>query len=228
MDDKPPHHRAEHLILTPRLEIRSARPGEGKAIYELLSAPANHVHTEVEPGISPEVYEGRILKWRDSTASGKNAFMVVCLRQDDAITQTPSGTVIGFGGFNSLPTEPMIESPGSSDLGLLGDIGILIDHRFWRRGFASEATIATIEYGFNELGVGAIWMDTKTTNEPLRKMMAFIGLESSGRAESRREGGGRSRKIEEPRSDWWVWEFGPSAWNRAKESGAAFQRRADV
>ncbi|KAI4150014.1 MAG: hypothetical protein LQ340_004317 [Diploschistes diacapsis] len=145
MDKKLPlHHPFEHSIFTPRFEVRGAHPSEGAAINELLSSPANNHFTRIEDGTTARIFEDRILEWRETAAQGKNAFVVSCFREIDTITKTPAGTIIGFGRFNSLPMEPMIESPNGADLGLLGDTGLLIDHHLQRRGFAYEATAATI------------------------------------------------------------------------------------
>lgn len=77
------------------------------------------------------------------------------------------GFLVGMGGFNSFPVEEGV---------LVGDTGVLIDHRFARRGLAVEALEAVIEYGFNELGCGKMSLETNAINEPFRALMTSMEL----------------------------------------------------
>lgn len=130
----------------------------------------------VEKDLTLEKMLPRIDKWADATAKGSSAFMVVVVRDTDEL--------IGFGGFNSLPrTEPLGDQPawkirkGSGEGTVLAaDVGISIDHRHQRRGYAKEAVCAVVEYGFEQLGCAYAHLDTQTSNEPMKALMDGLGI----------------------------------------------------
>jgi RimJ/RimL family protein N-acetyltransferase len=213
----PAHHRAYHQILTSRLVVRSAVHTDARAIYELFTSLANNPHTEIEKDLSVEVMEARIANWHEAAQKGDSAFMVIILRDPSSpppLTEDGSppreigayGAQIGFGGFNAFKEGPPCPSD-SQRQSLLGDVGGMIDHTYWRQGYALEATSATIEYGATVLGCEYFSMDTAPWNEPWRALMRSMGL---GAVES-------SRWIERTGRNDWNWEFDREVWVRAKE-----------
>lgn len=159
-------HQSSHEITTPRLIIRSAKHSDAAGICHVLGNPLNFPHNPVDPDLTLDVFERRIAKWETATAKGDSAFMIVILRETNKI--------IGFGGFNSLPKAPALT--GSDRLELEGDTGLVIDHPFWRKGYATEAFCGTVEYGFDKLGCGHMSMDTSIQNEGWRAFMNHLGL----------------------------------------------------
>ncbi|KAJ9133294.1 hypothetical protein NKR23_g10849 [Pleurostoma richardsiae] len=141
---------------------------DADAIYHLLSDQANFPYDEVQPDLSPEVFRSRVDKWAHATAEGRSAFMVVVVRETDEL--------IGFGGFNSLPRAPALRSSHDSAEELVGDAGLVIDHQSWRKGFATEAFCATMEFSFRTLGCGHFSIDTAKEIETWRAFMKEMGL----------------------------------------------------
>lgn len=94
-----------------------------------------------------------------------------------AALSVQDGILIGMSGFNSFPVGEEGE--------LVGDVGALVDYRFKRRGFAVETLAAVFEYGFVELGVQRMSLDTAAENKPWRELMRSMGL---GKVESLRTG----------------------------------------
>jgi len=226
MSPTPPDHPTRlpsHRIETFRLIIRSGVPSDAPAIAALLSAPENNPFTPPDTG-AVEEYLGRLERWASKRAEGNFSFMVVTLRD---------GTVIGFAGFNEFrwgkPLDPSsydlstavteiatdggdgkeksdeTEEPGPKFLE--ADIGVMIDHRHWRQGYAREVVAAEVEYAFNVFGADSIACDTQLENEPWRALIRSMGLGSS---ETFRIGGRFG--------DDWIYRFGRPLWREATES----------
>lgn len=114
----------------------------------------------------------RLAAQAESTAAGKNAWVNIIYKGNEVPEgaeelRVHDGILIGMSGFNSFPVEDGV---------LVGDTGVLIDHRFARKGLAVEALEAIFEYGFNELGCGKMSMETNTINEPYRALMRSMEL----------------------------------------------------
>jgi RimJ/RimL family protein N-acetyltransferase len=206
-----PTRRPYHQINTPRLIIRSATHSDAQAIADLRGNPKNNPYMSVEPGLSAEVFQKRIVDWTASAERGENAFMVIILRKKSILAEQDSGkegTLIGFGGFNSLHRGPALDDP-TKDV-LVGDTGIMIDHLQWRKGYALEALCATVEYGLYTLGCEHITIDTRVDNEPWRGLTRSAGLEG---VEIQRNGGSE----EDPQTEW-NYRFGRNVWEKAREN----------
>lgn len=201
-DPTHPTRRETHRIETQRLIIRTAAHGDATDIAALRGNPKNNPYGSADSN-DPEVYMGRISRWRKANAEGRYAFLVILLRD--------SGRLIGFGGYNEFR---WINSSGSQtedkkdDLEV--DIGAQIDHRYWRQGYAREAVVAMLEYAFNDLGAVQISCDTNTANEPWRGLMASVGLGAKEEKQVNREGHPASGKTS------LVWRFTREYWEAAK------------
>ncbi|KUI61186.1 putative N-acetyltransferase p20 [Cytospora mali] len=166
-----------YTITSPRLTIRTAVPSDGEALVSFFTDPANFPW-EAETDLTVEKVLPRIDRWAKATEEWKSAFVVVIERESDQL--------IGFGGFNSLPyTKPLgsesIWTVAKQDgpeggMVLVADIGMSIDHRYQRRGYAREAVCALVEYGFGTLGCVYVHMDTAKDNEPFRALMRDMGI----------------------------------------------------
>ncbi|KAF0332605.1 hypothetical protein K4K61_005003 [Colletotrichum sp. SAR11_59] len=172
-----PFPQEAYTITTPRLIIRSAVPEDDEALYNLLSTPENQPFDAVQPGLSPEVMRARIGRWKPMTAAGKNAFMVVALRE--------TGEVIGNGGFNCFEddngTSVAQQDGEDGEDGVrrrpyLTDTGVVLDHRHWGKGYGRETLCAKVEYAVEELGCKVVRVETADDNKPLRALMASLGL----------------------------------------------------
>lgn len=165
-------------ITSPRLTIRTAVPSDGEALVAYFSTPANFPWP-AETGLTLEKMLPRIDRWKDATAAGKSAFMVIVVRETDQL--------IGFGGFNSLPrTEPLgskstweIRKAEGEETVLVADVGVSIDHQQQRKGYAREAVCAVVEYGFEHLGCAYAHLDTQQSNEPMKALLAGLGVKGN-------------------------------------------------
>jgi len=213
-----------YRIETPRLIIRSGVPSDAPAQAALLSAPENHPFTPPDSG-AVEEHLGRLERWASKRAEGNFAFMVVTLRD---------GTLVGFAGFNEFrwgdPLDPASydattavasegEDTGGQEEGggengaprvaglkfLEADIGVLLDYRYWRKGYGREVVAAEVEYAFDVLGADHIDCDTQMENEPWRALVRSMGL-----------GASESMRVAGRFGDDWVYRFGRPLWEEAK------------
>lgn len=151
METHSPAAASGYTITSPRITIRTAVHSDGEALVAFFTNPANFPW-EAEADLTLEKVLPRIDRWAKATAEGKSAFMVVVWTMTKK--EGPEGGMV-----------------------LAADIGMSIDHRYQRKGYAREAICASIEYGFEELGAGHVHMDTAKDNEPFRGLMRDMGIE---------------------------------------------------
>lgn len=60
------------------------------------------------------------------------------------------------------------------------ELGYVINPHFWRKGFATEAVSALIEFGFVELGLNRIYARYMVGNENSRRVMEKCGMSFEG------------------------------------------------
>lgn len=162
--------------------LRGPEVSDAAAYVAILTNPLNMEHDPLHD--SPEEftvsgYEERIARDREGIRKGENAFMAICLKNDDG----SDGPLIGMGGCPFLPA--------NAD-GRPGNTGVMIDSAYVRKGYASEALVATLDYGFDVLGFESIEQDTHEANRPYRALMQSMGLAPFGaKQEPRKDGVGR-------------------------------------
>lgn len=133
-----------------------------------MTAPENFLFEEPEKGLAVEKLRARIQKFAKMSAEGVNTFLVVELRGRNEL--------IGYGGYNTFdsvdPTEFLDQTtlPGSETH--MTDIGIIIDHKHWRKGYGLESI--SIEYAQNNLGCEVFRAETGNDNEPWRALMRAV------------------------------------------------------
>jgi RimJ/RimL family protein N-acetyltransferase/uncharacterized protein (DUF433 family) len=79
-----------------------------------------------------------------------------------------SGDLIGFVGLGSVPAA-LPFAPGV-------EVGWRLAHRFWGRGYATEAARAALGVGFRELGLDEVLAYTAVRNGRSRALMARLGM----------------------------------------------------
>ncbi|SDB63368.1 Protein N-acetyltransferase, RimJ/RimL family [Flavobacteriaceae bacterium MAR_2010_188] len=88
-----------------------------------------------------------------------------------AAIEKSSGKFIGWSGLK-LNTE--LEMNGYNDF---YDIGYRFLPEFWGKGYATESSKATLDYGFNVLNLDTIYGITHINNEASHKVLLKIGLD---------------------------------------------------
>lgn len=188
----PPHARPFHTIHTPRLLIRSCKVSDAKVLHTLRTEPLNNPFGGVrEPDITVAVQAERLADSVKTTAEGKNGWVVAIIKDpkphDEAVEalRVEEGILIGNSGFNAFPLMPTVADPSKE--AMAGNIGVMVDYRFIRKGYAIEITSAVIEYGFGELGCEMMALETNFSNGPFRAMMKNMGIEETSIVDNEEE-----------------------------------------
>lgn len=85
-----------------------------------------------------------------------------------AVVDKPSGRVIGSAGFVGRHQTML---PGPDD-----EIGYALSPAFWGRGLMPEAVRELLRYGFEELGLAAIWCGHYDFNDRSRRVVEKCGF----------------------------------------------------
>lgn len=196
--------RPSYEIQSPRLIIRTPTASDTEAFHGFLTTRENFPHEEPEKDLTLEKLRARIGRFAESAGRGENAFMVFVLRE--------TGQLIGYGGYNTFESvEPgkFLSTP-DTPLGekYMTDFGIMIDHRYWRKGYGLELLSALVEYARGELGCELFRAETDNDNEPWRALMRSAGLAATE---------GRHKASYDENIDVWVWKFDAAHWEQAKK-----------
>ncbi|EFX04305.1 gcn5-related n-acetyltransferase [Grosmannia clavigera kw1407] len=213
--------RPAHEILTPRLVLRTPTFADVDAHYCHNSTPENFPFDVRDTELTPEKARSEIERIIDKTAAGRAALLFFALRD--------TGELIGHGGYNVFQLlDPAVylgienkqdemsadSADTTTNIALaqkqyLADIGIMLDHKHWRKGFGLETLSAMVEYAQTELGCGLFRIETDLANEPWRALMRAAGL---GACES------MHKATYDKDLDVWVWKFDTTHWAQAKET----------
>ena len=149
---------------TERLILRDLLESDVDGIFELDSDPIVHQYL----GKKPIKTKGEAQKTidfikRQYEERGIGRFAVVA---------KDSGEFIGWSGlkFNTGDKETI---GNKSDF---HDIGYRLIPRFWNKGYATESSLACLEYGFNKLGYKTIVGAAEVENVGSNKVLSKIGL----------------------------------------------------
>jgi RimJ/RimL family protein N-acetyltransferase len=61
-----------------------------------------------------------------------------------------------------------------------GDIGYVLNRRYWNRGIVTEASKAMLDFGFGELGLHRIYATCDPENRPSARVMEKLGMKYEG------------------------------------------------
>lgn len=89
-----------------------------------------------------------------------------------AVDELDSGRFIGFVGFG----RPGFESFFTPCI----EIGWRMYKDFWGKGYGTEAALACLDYGFDQLGLEEIYAMTSLYNKPSERVMQKIGMSRVG------------------------------------------------
>jgi RimJ/RimL family protein N-acetyltransferase len=164
---------------TERLILRTPQVRDASIYVHINNNPLNSTYdpSPIDPSKAPEApekYQQKIPVWREDTAKGVAALMVITLPGDGSDGPEGQGinretlmkdgemmkdVVIGQTGFNELkwktaPDGKVCEKQDGSEGILVADI--LDAPNYVRKGYAKEAMVAPINYGFDACGVEAL------------------------------------------------------------------------
>jgi ribosomal-protein-alanine N-acetyltransferase len=142
-------------ILTPRLRLRRAKPGDLEAMHEIMSNPAAMRYWSTLPHVDLE----QTRRWLDSMIAAPPDV------SDDFILEY-QGQVIGKAGCWRRP-----------------EIGFILHPDHWGRGLAREALIPIIAHVFATFAIDAIAAEADPRNHASLGLMKSLGFIETGRAE---------------------------------------------
>jgi len=147
----------ETLIETERLILRKVIPDDAEDIFLLHSDPEVQKYTgEAAVRTIAEVKEGmKTHNFKDYETYGFGRLAAV-LKQTDQF--------IGWAGLKYLPQFDQV------------DLGYRLKQEFWGKGYATEASLAIIEYGFNTLELERIIAISMPENIASIRVMEKIGM----------------------------------------------------
>jgi RimJ/RimL family protein N-acetyltransferase len=141
-------------LITPRLKLRRATPGDVEALYEILSDPAAMRFWSTAPHRDLAQTQAWLA---DMIADGPP--------QSDDFVVEQDGRAIGKAGCWKLP-----------------EIGYILHPRCWGQGLAAEACGAVIAHVFATYDLPAITAEVDPRNEASLRLLARLGFVETGRA----------------------------------------------
>jgi len=150
-------------VETKRLILRDFRIDDWKSVHEYAANPNAVVHIPWGPNSADQTIEFVRKAVEDATRPNRKVFeFAVVLREEDRL--------IGGTGLRVSGTE-------NRDAGM----GYIINPAFWKRGYASEAAAAIVEFGFRQRGLHRIWAECDPANAASARVLEKIGMIREGR-----------------------------------------------
>ncbi|MEL7444553.1 MAG: GNAT family N-acetyltransferase [Pseudomonadota bacterium] len=148
------------VLETERLVLRRIDEGDAQLQFEVLNTAAVMQHL----GGVKELHEieARHSKSMASFAREGFGFMFV--------VEKATGDLVGHCGLKRV-NNPLAPNPGDHE------IGWLVREDRWRKGYASEATIAVIDWAFGSIGASHLVALTSESNIGSWKLMEKLGME---------------------------------------------------
>lgn len=176
-------------ISTSRLLLRPFRPSDADSLYRCASDPKVALPAAWNPHKS--VDESRTII---RTVFSAPLTWAITLKDDDKSVPVHAGEVIGAVGLSSIdPTDQELANPGgNSDREQNGksrsraderELGYWVARPLWGRGIATEAARAVVKYGFEQVGLTAIWGRHMLSNIGSDRVMQNCGMTVIRRAD---------------------------------------------
>jgi len=153
------------FIETPRLILREMLPEDDKGIFDLDSDPDVHTYLGKNPikdlqqakdaitFIRKQYIENGIGRW--------------------AVIEKESGTFAGWSGLKLIKEL-------TNDHINYHDLGYRFIKKHWGKGYATETARATVQYGFDTMGLSEIYGMADARNRASRHVLEKAGLKQDG------------------------------------------------
>ncbi len=149
---------ADLRIETERLVLREWELSDLSAVQEYASDPVSVQFMIWGPNSEEETQQflQEAQAWRVATPR---------TRWEMAVTLRGEERVIGGCGLTADP-----KVPGETQL------GYILNKRFWKLGYGTEAAAALVDWGRRELGLKAVWCTCHAENRPSYRLMEKLGM----------------------------------------------------
>lgn len=146
---------------TERLILRNILPEDVDGMFELDSDPEVHKYLGNKPFTAKSQSENNIkeiIKQYENYGIGRWAMI-----------NKQTNEFMGWSGlkFNTITLNAYTN---------FYDVGYRIIKRFWGKGYATESSIAALDYGFNTLNLDTIYGITEKDNQASHQILLKIGL----------------------------------------------------
>ena len=149
------------LLNTNRLILREMRHEDAPELFEMDSNPNVHRYLWNKPNTAINEIHDYITLVREQYQEHKIGRFVAVLKQTNEL--------IGWVGlkYNTVEVNNKIN---------FYDIGYRLNEKFWGCGYASEASFAWLNYGFNELKINTMHAAAHADNVASNKTLQKIGM----------------------------------------------------
>jgi ribosomal-protein-alanine N-acetyltransferase len=150
---------------TKRLLLRPFEFSDASAMFELDNNPNVHKYLGNNPVQSIDECHGYIESIRNQYINNGIGRFAIVLKE--------TGEVIGWAGIKFI-TEP------ENNHNNFYDIGYRLQEKHWRKGYALEAAIAWLDYGFKEMKIPTMYASAHVDNLGSNIILKKIGMEQNG------------------------------------------------
>ena len=149
------------ILETDRLILREMCHDDAAELFEMDANPNVHKYLWNKPNTSIDEIHEYITSVRQQYLDYKIGRFIAVLKNTNEL--------IGWVGlkFNTIEVNNKIN---------FYDIGYRLNDKFWGKGYASEATIAWQEYGFNQMNINVMHAATHIDNTASNKILQKIGM----------------------------------------------------
>lgn len=150
------------LIETERLILRELEYTDENDLFEMDSDPEVHLYIENKPVKTiDEIHNAINLLKKQNEENGIARWAVI-----DKLTSE----CIGWAGLKYF-NQPL------NNRNNFYELGYRFKKKHWGKGFATESSIAILDYGFKNFNVDSIFAITDPKNENSKKVLAKLGFE---------------------------------------------------
>lgn len=155
-----PHPAA--IVATPRLYVRPFTLDDAQAVNERLDSDPRQMQFTGSVKTLDETREAlrRQIAWTENHARGCGKWAVVSKHDD---------TIVGWVALVPLPGRP-------DDI----EVGYIVSPLFWGQGYATEAARGVVNYGFDWLGLPAVYSMVHPENTSSVRVTQKLGMEQIG------------------------------------------------
>ncbi|MFT4665261.1 MAG: ribosomal-protein-alanine N-acetyltransferase [Patescibacteria group bacterium] len=150
---------------TDRIILRHFEMKDAGALFQLDSDPEVLTYLHVPAVASIEEVEQIIRRIQGEYDSDGTARLIV--------EEKETGEVMGWAGLKYI-------RENINGLINFHDVGYRLRKQFWGKGFATEAAIASLDYGFDDLGLSEIYGMADVNNIASNKILTKIGMTNQG------------------------------------------------
>ena len=149
------------ILKTERLILREMLVSDAEALFEMDSNPKVHQYLWNKPLTNSSEVQSYIESVKNQYLENNIGRFVVVLKETNEL--------IGWAGikYNTEMVNNKIH---------FYDIGYRLNERFWGKGYASEASFAWLDYGFNVMKIKVMEAAAHSDNIASNKILLKIGL----------------------------------------------------